>query len=153
MPRWQWVELVLRVFFLRCYRRGREAFPGETCSLSLPVLKQRLGIWICQCRTLHVLLVLKQEVIWTSQWIAYAWATWKGSQVFFLLYASFMMALMVKNLPALLETWVQSLGQAGPLEKRIAIHSSIFTWRIPWTEEPGKLQSIGSQKSRTWLSN
>ena len=46
-------------------------------------------------------------------------------------------AQMVKNLPAIQETWVQSLGQEDPLEKGMAIHSSILAWRIPWTEEPG----------------
>ena len=44
-------------------------------------------------------------------------------------------AQMVKNLPAMQETWVQSLGWEGPLEKAVAIHSSILAWRIPWTEE------------------
>ena len=44
------------------------------------------------------------------------------------------------------ETWVQSLGQEDPLEKGIASHSSILVWRIPWTEEPGRLQSMGSQR-------
>ena len=47
------------------------------------------------------------------------------------------MAQLVKNLPAMQETWVQSLGQEDPLEKRMATHSSIFTWGIPGTEEPG----------------
>ena len=47
---------------------------------------------------------------------------------------------MVKNLPAMQETWVQSLGQEDPLEKGVAIHSSILAWRISWTEEPGGLQ-------------
>ena len=47
------------------------------------------------------------------------------------------------------ETWVQSLGQEDPLEKRMAIHSSILAWRIPWTEEPGGLQSIGVAKGQT----
>ena len=55
---------------------------------------------------------------------------------------------MVKNLPAMQETWVQSLGQEDPLEKEIATHSSILAWRIPWTEEPGGLQSVGSQRVR-----
>ena len=50
------------------------------------------------------------------------------------------------------ETWVQSLGQEDPLEKEMAIHSSILAWRIPWTEEPGWLQSTGLQ-SWTWLSD
>ena len=56
------------------------------------------------------------------------------------------MALMVKNLSAMQETWVQSLGQEDPLEKGMATHSSILAWSIPWTEEPGRLQSIGSQR-------
>ena len=53
---------------------------------------------------------------------------------------------MVKNLPAVHETWVQSLGQEDPLEKSLATHSSILTWRMAWTEEPGGLQFMGSQK-------
>ena len=54
----------------------------------------------------------------------------------------------VKNLPAVQETWVQSLGQEDSLEKGMATHSSRFAWRIPWTEEPG-IQSMGSQKVGT----
>ena len=53
---------------------------------------------------------------------------------------------MVKNLPAMQETWIQSLGQGDPLEKGMATHSHILTWRIPWTEEPGGLQSMGLQR-------
>ena len=53
---------------------------------------------------------------------------------------------MVKNMPAMQETEVGSLGWEDPLEKRIATHSSILDWRILWTEEPGELQSIGSQR-------
>ena len=52
----------------------------------------------------------------------------------------------VKNLPAMQEMWVQSLGQEDSLEKDIAIHSSILAGKIPWTEEPGGLQSMGSQR-------
>ena len=51
-----------------------------------------------------------------------------------------------KNLPAMWETWVQPLDQEDPLEKGIATHSSILAWEIPETEEPGKLQSMGSQE-------
>ena len=54
------------------------------------------------------------------------------------------MAQTVKNLPAMRETQVRSLGQEGPLEKGMATHSSILAWEIPWTEEPGGLQSISS---------
>ena len=48
--------------------------------------------------------------------------------------------------PAVQETWVQSVGQEGPLEKEMATHSSILAWEIPWTEEPGRLQSKGLQR-------
>ena len=50
---------------------------------------------------------------------------------------------MVENLPAILETWVQSLGQEDPLEKGVATHSNILSWKVPWTKEPGGLQSSG----------
>ena len=56
------------------------------------------------------------------------------------------MAKTVKNMPAMQETWVQSLGQEDPLEKRMATHSSNLAWRIPWTEEPDRLQSMGLQR-------
>ena len=55
------------------------------------------------------------------------------------------MAQIGKNLPAMQETPVQSLGWEDPLEKGKATHSSILVWRIPWTEEPGKVQPMGSQ--------
>jgi len=51
---------------------------------------------------------------------------------------------MVKNVPTMQETWVRSLGWEDPLEKGMATHSSILAWRIPWTEETGRLQSMGS---------
>ena len=53
------------------------------------------------------------------------------------------MARLVKNMPAMQETWVRSLGQEDPLEEGMATHTSILAWKIPWTEEPGGLQSIG----------
>ena len=55
---------------------------------------------------------------------------------------------MEKNLPATWETQVQSLDREDPLKKGMATHSSILVWEIPWTEEPGRLQSMGSQKVR-----
>ena len=57
-----------------------------------------------------------------------------------------LLAQLVKNPPAMLETWVQSLGWKDPQEKETATHSSVLAWRIPWTEEPGGLQSMGSQR-------
>ena len=58
------------------------------------------------------------------------------------------MARIVKNLPAIQETQARSLGWEDPLEKRMATHSSILAWRIAWTEEPGELQPMGSQRVR-----
>ena len=64
-----------------------------------------------------------------------------------------LVAHMVKNLPAMWETCVWSLGQEEPLEKGMATHSSILAWEIPWTEEPGRLESMGSQRvRRDWFS-
>ena len=60
-----------------------------------------------------------------------------------------LVAQMVKNLPVMQKTEVRSLGWEDSLEKGMATHSSILAWSIPWTEEPGGLQSMGSQKSRT----
>ena len=64
-------------------------------------------------------------------------------------YISSLVSQMVKNLPAIWETWVQSLGQEDPLGKEMETHSNILAWKIPWTEEPGGLQSMESQKSQT----
>ena len=68
------------------------------------------------------------------------------------LYWTSLVVHMVKHLPTMRETWVQSLDREDPLEKEMATHSSILAWRIPWTEELGTLQSMGLQ-SRTQLSN
>ena len=57
-----------------------------------------------------------------------------------------LVAQMVKLLPSVWETWVQSLGWEDPLEKEMATHSSTLAWKIPWTEEPGRLQSMRSQR-------
>ena len=57
-----------------------------------------------------------------------------------------LVAQRLKRLPAMWETWVRSLGWEDPLEKEMATHSSILAWRIPWTEEPGRLQFMGSQR-------
>jgi len=59
-----------------------------------------------------------------------------------------MVVQMIQNPPAMQETWVQSLGWEDSLEKEMASHSSIIAWRIPWTEEPGRIQSMGLQRVR-----
>ena len=62
---------------------------------------------------------------------------------------SSLIAQSVKNLPAMRETWVRFLGQEDPLEKEMTTHSKILAWEIPWIEEPGGLQSMGSQELDT----
>ena len=64
------------------------------------------------------------------------------------LYVHSLVAQTVKNLPAMWETWVQSRGWEDPLEKGMATHSNILAWRIPWTEEPDRLQTMESQRVR-----
>ena len=61
------------------------------------------------------------------------------------MYRASLVAHKVKNLPVVRETWVRSLGWEDPLEEGMATHSSVLAWRVPWTEEPGGLQSMGSQ--------
>ena len=67
---------------------------------------------------------------------------------YFSLVGASLVAQMVKNLPAMKETWVQSLGQEDSLEKRVTTHSTVLAWRIPWTGEPGRLQSTESERVR-----
>ena len=62
------------------------------------------------------------------------------------IFSVFLVAQRLKHLPLMRETWVRSLGQEDPLEKEMATRSSILAWRIPWAEEPGGLQSTGSQR-------
>ena len=69
----------------------------------------------------------------------------KKTEVLSVQWAS-LVAQKVKNLPAMWETWVQSLGQENPLEKAKATLSSVLAWRIPWTEEPGGQQAMGLQR-------
>ena len=77
------------------------------------------------------------------------WSTTGDSDAGWSLRGPALVAQMAKSLPAVWEIRVSSLGREDPLEKRMAPHSSILTWRISWTEDPGGLQSVGSQKSRT----
>ena len=86
-----------------------------------------------------------------SQRVGHDWVT----LLIYLLYTSErapLVAQRLKSLPAMRETWVRSLGQEDPLEKKMATHSSILAWRIPWMEESGGLPSTESQ-SRAWLSD
>ena len=88
----------------------------------------------------------KPNISFICSWLSYKWNNFMSSIVYL------PMAQTVKNLPAMQETRVQSLGQEDPLKKEMVTNAGIFAWRIPWTEEPGGLQSMGSQ-SQTWLSD
>ena len=81
---------------------------------------------------------------WFQGWISQFMS--RTVYVFFVATDSSLVDQMVKNLPAMQEMWVQSLGQENPLEKGMATHFSILAWEIPWTKEPGKLQSMGSKR-------
>ena len=67
-------------------------------------------------------------------------------KIFVSWYYASLVAQLVKRLPAMQETWVRSLGWEDPLEKEMVSHSSTLAWKIPWTEEPGRLQSMGLQR-------
>ena len=85
-------------------------------------------------------------------WISTLW--WIVWPCFDFSLRAFFVAQTVKNLPAMRMTLVRTLGQEDPLEKEMATHSNILAWRIPWTEDPGGLQSMGSQRvAHNWLAN
>ena len=84
-------------------------------------------------------------------WVGFSSPSFKGGYVFFWASSYSSSSSAVKNPPAIQEpqeTWVQSLGQEDSMEEGMANHSSILTWRIPWTEEPGRLQLTGLQRVR-----
>ena len=93
---------------------------------------------------------------WLQTWTLTSAPSWVSSQPIYPVQfgltslhnhiSAFLVAQMEKTLPAMQETRVWSLGREDPLEKEMATHSNIFAWRIPWTEEPGGLQSMGSQR-------
>ena len=128
------LPVVLTVFripsFLPAFLPSLSLFSlGNALFKNCPEIKDKESLWK------HSRLKKTKRTSPSGQsWFSTVWA----SQV----------AQMVKNLPAMQETWVQSLGQEDPLEKGMATHSSIFAWRIPWTEEPVGLQSMESQRVR-----
>ena len=119
---WEWLKLLAE--------RRPESLAMMRWNVSLRSWKERLSSqqWLPSCTAARCELSF-------SLWL-------------FLPSGIFLVAQMVKNLPAMQETWVRSLGQEDPLEKGMATHSTILAWRIPWTEEPGGLQSMRSQRVR-----
>ena len=84
---------------------------------------------------------------------SFSFYSYSGWRILLNCVAVFLVAQRVKNLPEMQVTQVQSLGQEDLLEKGVATHSGILAWQIPWSEEPGGLQFLGSQRAGTWLSN
>ena len=122
-------------------RAGRGEKENEGCSavsFSLKVLSTPFLPIVSACSRTDIATEETEKCDFPSNWV-------------FLKRAS-LVARMVKNLPAMRETWARSLGWGDPLEEGMAAHASVLAWRIPWTEEPGGLQPMGSQ-SRTRLSD
>ena len=93
--------------------------------------------------------VCSNTTIWKHQFFGAQPSIWSSSHIWASLVAE-----TVKRLPAMQETWVQSLGQEDPLEKEMTIHSSTLAWKIPRAEEPGRLQSMGSQRvGHDWVTS
>ena len=109
--------------------------------ISLEVLPLPKSYFLAVWSMIYNLMGLKLAKVNRIQSLAF-------SSFYSLLQGASLVALSVKNLPAVQETWVQSLGWEDPLEKEMATHSSVLAWRIPRTEEPGGLQSMGSQRVR-----
>ena len=109
-----------------------EIWQWEERMLNMPVIDT---CSVCVCVEFSN---LSQKSQWSCKNFKKKWTKWKFKVV----------AQTVKRLSTMRETRVRSLGQEDPLEKKMAIHSSTIAWRIPWTEKPGRLQSMGSQKVR-----
>ena len=89
-----------------------------------------------------------------SQYFKSKYDHWSFLCIYYATFWASLVAQRLKRLPAMRETWVQSLGQEDPLEKEMATHSSILAWRIPWMEEPGGLQSTGLQRvGHNWATS
>ena len=120
-----------------------------------PEKQNKQGMWegcifVCMCMFIFIFYwgaVALQCCIgfcYTTKWISHMYTYIRTSLV----------AQMVKCLPAMQETWVRSLGQEDPLEKEKATHSSILAWKIPWTEGPGRLQTMGLQRvGHNWVTS
>ena len=116
---------------------------GNVCPLSFPSQHhKKLLIWYREVKWKLLSRVRLFVTLWTEEYQAPL--SMRASLV----------AQRLKRLPAMRETWVWSLGWEDPLEKEMATHSSILAWKIPWTEEPGGLQSTGSQRVRhDWVTS
>ena len=118
--------------------------PTPICDLILPTIIPCLNTFVDS--VLHDLITLSPDLLFLVPYYSF-WFCQHSAR-------ASLVAQMVKNLPAMWETWVQSLGWEDPLGKEMATHSSILAWRIPWTEENGGLQSMALQKVRhNWATN
>ena len=117
-------------------------FPGKNTGVGCHFLFQ--GIFLTQASKTGLLSLLQWQ---EDSWHCFTWEVYPYYPKLKLV------AQTVKNLPAIRETWVRSLGQEDPLEHGTVTHSSFLAWRIPWTEELGRLQSMGLQRVRhDWVT-
>ena len=123
---------------------------------------KRWGMWVASRDERLLTVSKKMELSATSSQVEFSQKyKWAQKWIFFFFLQSpqirigaSLVAQRLKRLPAMKETWVRSLGWEDPLEKEMATHSSILAWRIPWTEEPGGLQSTGSPRVRhDWVTS
>ena len=124
----------------------------------------RKFIWFQLFLNLLILAFMTQDTVyfceyskcsWKECTFFSCWVEYSVNQTQFVngIFGASLVTQTVNNLPAMQETWVRSLGQEDPLEKGMATRSSFLAWRIPWTEEPGWLQSMGSQRVRhNWVT-
>ena len=114
---------------------------SENASLSL---KKKILIVKIRILFYELLRIRRLKILWRRPFWYFTWFVLHNKERRW----AFLVAQMVNNLTASWQTWVWTLGQEDPLEKELATHSSILAWKIPWTEEPGRLQSIESQRVR-----
>ena len=122
--------------------------PQGLCTDSSHYLDVSSPRWLCDSLP-HLLQIFVQisPSRWSPFWPLHSVCTYTSQ-------GASLVAWTVKNLPTMQETWIRFLGWGHPLEKGMATHSSILAWRIPWTEEPGGLQSMGLQRvGHDWVTN
>ena len=142
------------VRFRRKERKAEVTHPPSLCVsvyLFLSYKDTLVGFWVHFKLIVTLTLLTSAKILFPNKVTFWVWGDMDIWETLFT-HSTSMLAQKVKNLLEMQETQVHSLGQEDPQEKAIATHSSILAWRLPWTEEPGRLQFMGWQ-SQTWLNS